>query len=139
MLTTAGIGAIANATGADSTTFKITDKKLDVPAVTLSAEDNVKLVKQVNERFKRSVYWNKYKVTDNTVVEIPDANEEKHIRELLESSYQGVKRLFVLAYDNTAGKFKFLVILAKNISLQELKLKTAASKLIQKTLMILMT
>ena len=40
---------------------------------------------------------------DNKVVEITDANAEKHIRELLDSSYQGVKRLFVFAYDNTAG------------------------------------
>ena len=28
---------------------------------------------------------------------------KKYIRELLDSSYQGVKRLFALAYDNTAG------------------------------------
>ena len=34
-------------------------------------------------------------------MEITDANAEKHIRELVDSSYQGVKRLFVLAYDNT--------------------------------------
>ena len=40
---------------------------------------------------------------DNKVVEIAGASEEKHIRGLLDSSYQGVKRLFVLAYDNTAG------------------------------------
>ena len=39
----------------------------------------------------------------NTVVEITNANAEKHMRELLDSSYQRVKRLFVLAYDNTAG------------------------------------
>ena len=41
-------------------------------------------------------------VIDNKIVEIADNNEEKYIRELLDSSYQGVKRLFVLAYDNTA-------------------------------------
>ena len=29
--------------------------------------------------------------------------KKKYIRELLDSSFQGVKRLFVLAYDNTAG------------------------------------
>ena len=40
---------------------------------------------------------------DNKRVEIPRTNEEKPIRELLDSSYQGVKRLFVLAYDNTEG------------------------------------
>ena len=40
---------------------------------------------------------------DNRVVEIADANVKKRIGELLDSSYQGVKRFFVLAYDNTAG------------------------------------
>ena len=59
VLTTAEIGANADATGADGATFEITDAKLYVPVVTLSAEDNVKLVKQLNEGFKRPVYWNK--------------------------------------------------------------------------------
>ena len=44
-LTTAALGANADATGADSATFKITDTKLYVPIVTLSAEDNAKLSK----------------------------------------------------------------------------------------------
>ena len=57
----------------------------------------------MSEGFKRSIYWTKYKVIDNILVEITVNNEEKYIRELLDSSYQGVKRLFVLAYDNTAG------------------------------------
>ena len=39
-------------------------------------------------------------MTDNKVVEIAANNEEKPIRELLDSSLQGVKRLFVLAYNN---------------------------------------
>ena len=80
--------------------LKSIDAKLYVPVVTLSAEDNVKLVKQLNEGFKRPVYWNKYKVIDNKVVEIAAANVQKHIRELIDSSYQGVKTLFVLAYDD---------------------------------------
>ena len=45
----------------------------------------------------------KYKVMDNILVKIAAANDEKYIRELLDSSYQGVKRLFVLAYNNTEG------------------------------------
>ena len=103
VLTTAAIGASATATTEDSATFKITDGKLYVPVVTLSTEDNVKLVKQLNEGFKRSVYWNKCKVTDNKVVEIAAGNKEKNIREFLDSSYQGAKRLFVVSYDHTAG------------------------------------
>ena len=57
----------------------------------------------MNEGFKRPLYWKKYKVIDNKVVETAAANAEKHIRELLDSIYEGVKRLFVLAYDNTEG------------------------------------
>ena len=37
------------------------------------------------------------------MVKINDANAERHIRERLDARYQGVKRLFVLAYNNTAG------------------------------------
>ena len=68
-----------------------------MPIVTLSAEDNVKLLKLLSNGFKRTIYWNKYKVTDNKIVEIANDNEEKYIRELLDSSWQGVNILFVLA------------------------------------------
>ena len=102
VLTSASIGENANATVADSETFKITDAKLYVPIVTLSAEDNAKLSKLLGEGFKRSIHWNKYKVIDKKVVEIAAINEEKYIRELLDSSCSGVKRLFVLAYNTTA-------------------------------------
>ena len=121
MLTAATIGANANDTGADSATFKITDAKLSVPIVTLSAEDNAKLSKLLGEGFKRQVYWNKYKVIDNKVIEIAAANGEKYKRELLDSSYQGVKGLFVLAYDNTADIYQISVDFIKNIFFQELK------------------
>ena len=80
ILTTAEPVANADTTGADGATFKITHAKLYVPVVTLSAEDNVKLVKQLNERFKRPVYWNKYKVTDEKVGGTAAANAEKYIR-----------------------------------------------------------
>ena len=40
------------------TIFKITSTKLYVPVVTLSTKENVDMTKQLNEGFKRSVYWN---------------------------------------------------------------------------------
>ena len=67
----------------------------------LSIEDNSKLTKLLNEGFKRPIYWNEYKVTPNKIVELATVNDEKYIRELLDSSCQGVKRLFVLTYNNT--------------------------------------
>ena len=71
--------------------------------VTLSAEDNTKLSKILDKGFKRSIYWNKYKVIDKIEVSTHNSHEEKYIRERLDASYQGVKRFLVLAYDNTAG------------------------------------
>ena len=72
---------------ANSAIFKITDTKRYVLIVTLSAEDNVKLLKLLSERFKRTLNWNEYKVIDNKIVEIANNNEEKYIRELLDSSW----------------------------------------------------
>ena len=123
VLTTAPIDADANASGADSATFKITDAKLYVPIVTLSIEDNSKLTKLLNEGFKRPIYWNEYKVIPNKIVEIAANNGEKYIRELLDSSYQGVKRLFVLAYNNTAGNNQVSVDSYKKYFLPRVKIE----------------
>ena len=76
--------------------FTITNAKIYVLVVTLSTEDNARLTKLLSKGFKSSVYWNKYKVIPNKAY-----NRHDYIRELLDTSYQGVKRLFVLAYDNT--------------------------------------
>ena len=84
-------------------TYTITDTKLYVPIVTLKTEDNTKLSKLLSEGFKRPIYWNEYKVIPNKTVELAAVNDVKYIRELLDSSWQGVKRLFFLAYNNTAG------------------------------------
>ena len=109
VLATAPIGANADATGADSATFEITGAKLCVLIVTLSAEDNVKLSKLLGEGFKSFIYWNNYKVIDSIVVRTNNANEDKYIRKRLDASCPGVKRLFVLAYDNTAGNIQVSV------------------------------
>ena len=63
-------------------------------------DDNVKLKEQLNEGFKRSVYWNKYRVILDKK-DIGANNNPKQVRELLDTSYDGVQRLFLLAYDNT--------------------------------------
>ena len=103
-------------------TFKITDAKLYVPIVTLKTEDNTKLSKLLSDGFKRSIYWNKYKVIDNILVQIATANEEKYIRRLLDSSYQGVKRSFVRAYNNTAGDHQVSVDSFKKYFLPRVKI-----------------
>ena len=86
---------MSNENGA--TTFQITKTKLYVPIVTLPTKEVMKLTKQLSKGFKRSVFWNKYKNKIET--HTTDNNNLKRI--LLDSSFQGVNRLFVLAYDNT--------------------------------------
>ena len=41
-------------------TFTITETKLYVPVVTLSTQDNAKLLTQLKSGFKRTINWNKY-------------------------------------------------------------------------------
>ena len=107
---------------ANTATFKITDAKLYFPIVTLSVEDNAKLTKLLNEGIKRPIHWNKHKVTPNKIEEITATNSQYCIRELLDSRSQGVKRLFVLAYDNTAGDNQVSVDSYKKYFLPRIKI-----------------
>ena len=102
-------------TAVDTATFEINDAKIYVPIVTLKVEDNSKLSKLLNEGFKKSIYWNEYKVNSNKIVEIAGNNGLKYIRELLDSSCQGVNKLFVLAYDNTEGNNQINVVTATGL------------------------
>ena len=68
-------------------------------------QDNVNFTKQLNEGFKRSVYWNEYK-TKAEAKTIDDNNSNNPTRFPLDASFQGVNRLFVLAFNNTNGDNK---------------------------------
>ena len=49
-----------NAAAGQVVSFMTTNNKLYVPVVTLSTKDNTNLTKQLNEGFKRTIYWNQY-------------------------------------------------------------------------------
>ena len=68
-----------------------------VPIVTLSTKDNGNLTKQLNEGFERPVYWNEYK----SKIETKEACADNLRRFRLDACFQGVKRSFVFAFDNT--------------------------------------
>ena len=82
---------------AGETTLYITNTNLYVLIVTLSTKDNVKLTKQLNEGLKRLVYWNKYK----TKIETNNLADNSLTKFYLDASFEGVKRLFVLAFNDT--------------------------------------
>ena len=80
------------------TTFKIINTNLYVPVVTLSSKDNVKLIKLLEEGFTRPVCWNEYQ----TKIETRDLDNNNLKRFLLDASFQGVRTLFVLIFNNTS-------------------------------------
>ena len=80
--------------------FIINDTKMCVPVVTMSKEDNKDFIEQQNKGFQRSIYWNEYKTKE--INENTDANVFKYIN--LDPSFQGVNRLFVMAYNRANGQ-----------------------------------
>ena len=71
-----------------------------VPVVTLSKEDNKDFIEQQNKGFQRCIYWNGYKTKEQT--EDVNANATKYIN--LDPSFQGVNRLFLMAYSRLANQ-----------------------------------
>ena len=81
---------IDNPTDDQGTTFTITDTKLYVPVVTLSTQDNAKLLEQLKSGFKRKINWNKYEPKVTLV------QRNQYLDFLINPSFQGVNRLFVI-------------------------------------------
>ena len=79
-------------------TFTITETNLYVPVVTLSTQDNAKLLTQLKSGFKRTISWNKYLAKSELLAQNPNLNH------LIEPSFQGENRLFVLAFENDAPR-----------------------------------
>ena len=75
-------------------TFTINDTKLYAPVVTLSTQDNSKLLQQLKSGFKRVIDWNKYLSKPQLLA------QNRNLNHLVEPSFQGVNRLFVLTLEN---------------------------------------
>ena len=66
--------------------------------MTLSIQENTKLLQQLKSGFKRVINWNKYLSKPELLAQNPNLNH------LVEQSFQGVIRLFVLAFENDAQR-----------------------------------
>ena len=78
-------------------TFRITETNLYVPVVTLSTQDNAKLLPQLKSGLKRTVSWNKCLAKPELLA------RNRNLNHLIESSFQGIfcfNRVFVLAFEN---------------------------------------
>ena len=80
ILTWSSTCVITNSTGAGR--FATTDTKLFVPVVTLSTQNNAKLLQQLKSGFKRTTNWNKYQ-SDPKIY-----TQNRYLNHLVDSSFQ---------------------------------------------------
>ena len=81
--------------------FKITDCKLYVSVVTLSAENENKLLEQLKTGFKRTIKWNKYRS------EMSNQTKNNNLNYLIGPTFANVNRLFVLSFENEEDRISF--------------------------------
>ena len=85
----------------ESAAFKIKDCKLYVPVVTLSAENDNKLLEQLKTGFKRTIKWNKYRS------EMSNQTKRNNLNYLIYPTFTNVNRLFVLTFENEDDRTSF--------------------------------
>ena len=88
---------VAGTAASQKLEFKITDTKLYVLVVTFSTQNNVKLLKQLESGFKRTINWNKYQSKTTNQV------QNRYLDFLIDASFPGVNRLYVLSFKYENG------------------------------------
>ena len=96
-------------------TLTITETNLYVHVVTLSTQDNAKLLPQLKQGFKRTISWNKYLAKPELLAQNANLNH------LIEPSFQGVNRLFVLAFENDAQRTSNRRYYIPNVKIKDYK------------------
>ena len=102
---------ITNSTGDGN--FAITETKLYVPVVTLSTQDNAKLLQQLKSGFKRTISWNKYESNTKTYA------QNRYLNHLNNPSFQVVNRLFVLSFENENGRTSHSTYYLPNVEIKD--------------------
>ena len=95
-------------------TLGITDCKLYVPAVTLSKDDETKLLTNLKSGFKIEIIWNKYRSQMTTEA----INNNLNI--LIDPTFTNVNRIFVLAYQNADDRQSFSQFYLSRVMVKDL-------------------
>ena len=94
-------------------TLSITDCKLYIPVVTLSKDDEIKLLTNLKSGFKREIIWNKYRSQMTTEA----INNNLNI--LIDPAFTNVNRLFVLAYRTADDRQSFSQFYLPNVMVKD--------------------
>ena len=76
----------------ENATFQVTDTKLYVLVVTLSRENDAKLLEQLKSGFKRTIIWNKYR-SQMTI-----QTQNNNLNYLINPTFANLNKLFVLSF-----------------------------------------
>ena len=90
-----------NTVAPTNATLAINDCKLYIPVVTLSKDDEIKLLTNLKSKFTREIEWNKCRSQMTTEA----VNNNLNI--LVDPTFTNVNRLFVLAYQNADDRQSF--------------------------------
>ena len=93
--------AVAQINNPTNAVFNITDCKVYFLVITLSAENENKLLAQLKIGFKATIYWNKYKC------EISNQTANNNLNYLINPTYNKAHRLFILALLNEEDRSSF--------------------------------
>ena len=94
-------------------TFEIRNAKLYVPVVTLSTQDNAKLIPQLRSGLKRTINWNKYLAKRELLQQNPNLNH------LVKQSFQGVNKIFVLAFEHDIHRTSSKIYYLPNVEIKD--------------------
>ena len=104
--------------------LEITDTKLCVSVVTLSTQYNTKILQQLKSGFKRTL-------TGTNITDPKRYAQNRYLNHLVDSSFQGVNRLFALSFENENDRTS-----QSNYYLPKGEIKTIMSRLMVKTFSI---
>ena len=108
-----GVGAGKRDNVPTGATLAINDCKLYVQAVTLSKDDEIKLLANLKSGFKREIIWNKYRS------QMPTEAVNNNLNILIDPTFTNVNRLFVLAYQNADDIQSFSQFHLPNVTVKD--------------------
>ena len=101
--------------------FELTDTKLYVPVVTLSKENDTKILEQLKTGFKKTIKWNKYR-SQMTI-----QPQNNNLNYLIDPTFTNVNRLFVLSFsrnNNTDNRDSFSDYYVPNVEIKDFNVLT---------------
>ena len=94
-------------------TFQITDTKLYVAVVTLSTENDKRLLEQLRIGFKRTIKWNKYRS------EMTNQTQNNNSNNLIDPTFTKVNRLYVLSFEKENDRTSFSKYYVSNVQVKD--------------------